>query len=83
MPYALFDRDAKISKTYPTKDDVWRHAEAAGLVVNNVPPEQNRSPQLVLDSDYEIRSCDPDPGEDPETNEREASQYFDEINSGI
>jgi hypothetical protein len=82
MPYALFDNDAKISKTYPTKDDVWRHAQAAGLVVDNAANQQNRSPQPVLDSDYQIKPCDPDPGEDPKKNEQEASQYF-ETDSGI
>jgi hypothetical protein len=82
MPYALFDNDAKISKTYPTKDDVWRHARAAGLVVDNTATRENPAPQPVLESDYQIKPCDPDPGEDPKKNEREASRNF-ETGSGI
>jgi hypothetical protein len=76
MPYALFDDDAKISRTYPTEDDVWRHASAAGLVVDNGSGKQNSRMRPVLDSDYQIKPCDPEPGEDPIRNEREALQYF-------
>ena len=27
MPYALFSKDAKLSKTYPTEADVWKQAQ--------------------------------------------------------
>jgi hypothetical protein len=76
MPYALFDDDVKISRTYPTENDVWRHASAAGLVVDSGSGKQNSVVRPVLDSDYQIKPCDPDPGEDPITNEREAARYF-------
>jgi hypothetical protein len=34
MPYALFCQEAKISKAYPTKADLWKHASENGLVVD-------------------------------------------------
>src|SRR5664279_3655294 len=58
MPYALFSNDAKLSKAYPTEADVWKHARQSGLVVDVM------SPRPVLDNDYEIRPCRPDPQED-------------------
>ncbi|MET4294918.1 hypothetical protein ABIB06_001859 [Bradyrhizobium sp. LB8.2] len=32
MPYALFEDDQKLSKEFPTEEEVWTHAEEAGLV---------------------------------------------------
>jgi hypothetical protein len=32
MPYALFEDDQKLSKEFPTEEEVWAHAEEAGLV---------------------------------------------------
>jgi hypothetical protein len=72
MPYALFDKDAKVSKAYPTEDDVWRHAKDTGLVVDNTSEEEADEPQLVLDNGYQIKPCHADPGEDPAQNEAEA-----------
>jgi len=72
MPYALFDHDAKVSKAYPTEQDVWRHAKDTGLVVDKVSDEETGEPQQVLDNGYRIRSCLPDPGEDPAQNEADA-----------
>ncbi|WGS01885.1 hypothetical protein MTX26_14155 [Bradyrhizobium sp. ISRA443] len=74
MPYALFYQDAKLSKTYPTEADVWSLARKSGLVVDAVTDEKKRSPRPVLDNDYEIRSCQPDPNEDPDKNKAEADR---------
>jgi len=78
MPYALFSNDAKLSKAYPSEADVWRQARKSGLVVDTVSEEERAAPRPVLDSDYEIKPCRPDPGEDPAKNkadaEREARQ---------
>jgi hypothetical protein len=63
MPYALFCQEAKISKAYPTRADVWRHAAENGLVVDLSSDEENAPPRCVLDNDYTIRPCDPDPRE--------------------
>jgi len=68
MPYALFSNDAKLSKAYPTEADVWKHARQSGLVVDVM------SPRPVLDNDYEIRPCRPDPQEDPARNQAEAER---------
>ncbi len=74
MPYALFSNDAKLSKTYPTEADVWKVARKSGLVVD-VASEQNRAaPRPVLDNDYEIRPCSPDPYEDPAKNKADAER---------
>ena len=64
MPYALFCNDARLSKTYPTEAEVWRRARQSGLVVDRVPEPEKAATQPVLDNDYEIRPCPPDPQED-------------------
>jgi hypothetical protein len=78
MPYALFCNEAKLSKAYPTEADVWRLARQSGLVVDTATESDRSAPRPVLDNDYEIRSCRPDPQEDPAKNqadaEREAEQ---------
>jgi hypothetical protein len=74
MPYALFCNDAKLSKTYPSEADVWKHARKSGLVVDMVSEEEKAAPRPVLDNDYEIRSCRPEPDEDPARNQAEAER---------
>jgi len=74
MPYALFSNDAKLSKAYPTEADVWKQAQKCGLVVDVTSEEETASPRPVLDNDYEIRPCRPDPDEDPARNKAEAEQ---------
>ena len=74
MPYALFCNDAKLSKTYPTEADVWKLARQSGLVIDVESRHGKPSPQPVLDNDYEIRSCRPDPQEDPAQNQAEAER---------
>jgi hypothetical protein len=77
MPYALFSNEAKLSKAYPTEADVWRHARQSGLVVDVATEEEKAAPRPVLDNDYEIRSCQPDPEEDPDKNQAEAEREAD------
>ena len=74
MPYALFSNDAKLSKAYPTEADVWKLARQSGLVVDAVSEEEKSAPRPVLDNDYEIKSCRPDPQEDPAENQAEAER---------
>lgn len=74
MPYALFASDAKLSKAYPTEADVWKHARLSGLVVDAVSEEERAAPRPVLDNDYEIRPCRPDPHEDPVKNQADAER---------
>jgi len=84
MPYALFSNDAKLSKTYPTEADVWKVAKKSGLVVDVVSDAEKAAPRPVLDNDYEIRPCNPDPQEDPAKNKAEAerdAQTEPQINS--
>jgi hypothetical protein len=74
MPYALFYQDAKLSKAYPTEADVWKLARKSGLVVDAVSDEEKSLPRPVLDNDYEIRPCQPEPNEDPVKNKADADR---------
>ena len=74
MPYALFCNEAKLSKAYPTEADVWKLARQSGLVVDAVSDEEKPAPRPVLDNDYEIRPCQPDPQEDPAQNKADAER---------
>jgi hypothetical protein len=74
MPYALFCNDARLSKTYPSEADVWELARKSGLVVEATSDTDRPAPRPVLDNDYEIRSCRPDPQEDPDRNRAEAER---------
>ena len=74
MPFALFSNDAKLSKAYPTEADVWKQAKKCGLVVDTISEEEKAHPRPVLDADYEIRACRPEPGEDPAKNKAEADR---------
>ena len=46
----------------------------AGLVVDVVSDEDKPHPRPVLDNDYEIKPCRPDPQEDPARNQAEAER---------
>ncbi len=74
MPYALFCNDVRLSRTYPTEADVWKFARQSGLVVDVESADQKPWPRRVLDNDYEIRPCRPDPEEDPAQNKAEAER---------
>jgi hypothetical protein len=74
MPYALFSNEAKLSKAYPTEADVWKLARLSGLVIDAVSEEKKPAPQPVLDNDYEIKPCRPDPQEDPVQNQADAER---------
>lgn len=74
MPYALFSNDAKLSKAYPAEADVWKFARLSGLVVDVATDEEKPMPRPVLDNDYQIRPCEPDPQEDPAQNKADAER---------
>jgi hypothetical protein len=74
MPYALFCNEAKLSKAYPTEADVWKQARQSGLVVDVATEEEKAAPRPVLDNDYEIKPCRPDPQEDPARNQADAER---------
>ena len=78
MPYALFCNDARLSNAYPTEADVWELASQSGLVVEAVSENDRLAPTLVLDNDYEIRPCSPDPEENPERNHAKAKRETEE-----
>jgi hypothetical protein len=74
MPYALFCNEAKLSKAYPTEADVWKLARRSGLVVDVDFRQGKPAPPPLLDNDYEIKPCRPDPQEDPAQNQAEAER---------
>jgi hypothetical protein len=74
MPYALFCNDARLSNAYPTEADVWELASRSGLVVEAVSEKDRHAAHLILDNDYEIRPCRPDPEENPESNQAKAER---------
>ena len=76
MPYALFSNDSKLSKAYPTEADVWKMARQSGLVVDVATQPDKPAPRPVLDNDYEIRACRPEPNEDPQRNKAEAERQL-------
>lgn len=74
MPYALFCNDVKLSNAYPTEADVWKLAQRSGLVIDAFSDDEKSTPRRLLDNDYEIRPCRPDPLEDPVRNQAEADR---------
>ncbi|MDO9565074.1 MAG: hypothetical protein Q7J60_25930 [Bradyrhizobium sp.] len=61
MPYALYEKEYRLSRTFQTATDAWRCAEDCGLVVDEPNGRQR------LEDGYVIRSCPPDA--DPVLNE--------------
>jgi hypothetical protein len=57
MPYALFEDDERLTRSFPTRQEVWKAAERAGLVVLGADGE------LILDDHFEIKPCEADPDE--------------------
>ncbi|MDI1263477.1 MAG: hypothetical protein PS018_09495 [bacterium] len=74
MPYALFSKDDRLSKAYPTEADVWKVAKKSGLVVDVVSEDGTVGPRPVLDQDYEIRFCEAEAHDDPAKNKAEAER---------
>ena len=61
-------------KAYPTEADVWKQARQSGLVIDAASEEEKPAPRPVLDNDYEIKPCRPDPQEDPVQNQADAER---------
>jgi hypothetical protein len=59
MSYALFEDEEKLTRSFPSRQDVWNAAERAGLVV----PGPNG--KMALEDHFEIKPCEPDPNEMP------------------
>lgn len=53
MPYALFEDDAKLSQEFSTEQEVWQHADEAGLV-------DLVDGKTVLEDGYTIQPCSSD-----------------------
>jgi hypothetical protein len=59
MSYALFEDEEKLTRSFPTRQEVWNAAERAGLIVPG--PDG----KMALEDHFEIKPCEPDPGEVP------------------
>jgi hypothetical protein len=59
MSYALFEDEEKLTRSFPSQQEVWNAAERAGLIVPG--PDG----QMALDDHFEIKPCEPDPDELP------------------
>jgi hypothetical protein len=57
MPYAIFEDDERLTRSFPTEQDVWEAAERAGLV------EVDANGHKVLEDHFEIRPCESFPDE--------------------
>jgi N-acetylmuramoyl-L-alanine amidase CwlA len=57
MSYALFDDDTRLTRSFPTEQEVWAAAERAGLV------EVSSDGTKTLDDHLEIRRCEATPDE--------------------
>jgi hypothetical protein len=51
MPYALFEDQERLTRSFATRQEVWDAAERAGLV--EIGPDGNK----LLDNHLEIRAC--------------------------
>lgn len=56
MPYALFEDDQKLSQEFPTEEEVWLHADEAGLI-DLVQGKE------VLEDGYTIQPCSDEAGD--------------------
>jgi hypothetical protein len=54
MPYALFEKEYRLSRPFPTATDAWRCAEDCGLVIDEANGRRR------LDDCYAIKPCPPD-----------------------
>jgi hypothetical protein len=57
MPYALFEKDDQLSRSFQTKEEVWEHADDAGLVLDD-------NGKRKLEDHYTIEPCPADPEQD-------------------
>jgi hypothetical protein len=57
MPYALFEDEVQLTRSFATEQDVLAAAERAGLV------ETRPDGEKVLEDNLSIRACDPTPGD--------------------
>jgi hypothetical protein len=63
MPYALFEDDERLTRSFATEQEVWAAAERAGLV------ETRADGKKVLEDNFKIKFCESSPDEisDPDS----------------
>lgn len=52
VPYALFEKDERLTRPFRTEREVWEAAEQADLVVSGTHGEK------ILDNNFEIKPCE-------------------------
>jgi hypothetical protein len=58
MPYALFENDDQLSRSFATEAEAWKHADDAGLVFDD-------HGKPALEDHYVIKSCPETSAEKP------------------
>jgi hypothetical protein len=58
MPYAMFEDEERLTRSFATRREAWDAAERAGLV--EIGPDGRK----LLDDHLEIRPCIDDPADD-------------------
>jgi hypothetical protein len=63
MPYALFEENERLTRSFATKQEVWAAAERTGLV------ETRADDGKVLEDNFKIKFCESSPDEvnDPDS----------------
>ena len=74
MPYALFSKDAKLSKAYPTEADVWKYGQKSGLVVDVVSEQEKAAPLRCWIMNMRSGRASSSPQEDPARNKADAER---------
>jgi hypothetical protein len=57
MPYALFEDDERLTRSFATEQEVWAAAERAGLV------ETRTDGKKILEDNFKVRPCESSPDE--------------------
>jgi hypothetical protein len=57
VPYALFEKEERLTRPFRTEREVWEAAEQADLVVAGTHGEK------ILDNNFEIKPCEATPEE--------------------
>ena len=63
MPYALFEENERLTRSFATEQEVWAAAERAGLV------ETRADGEKALEDNFKIKFCESSPDEvnDPDS----------------
>jgi hypothetical protein len=70
MSFALFEGDERLTRSFPTEEEVWAAAERAGLV------DVDADGKKRLEDHLEVRPCDASPDERTEPEAPDSDLVF-------